>query len=105
MTAAFPGTAVGVTTTLVALTQDVTGTVTDAAAANVAGSSVTVKNGNNQIIAGPAATDANGLYTLTGVPSGIHILEVDDAGTITTVALTVVGTDPVTTHTLDVAVP
>ena len=105
ITAAFPGTAVGVTTTLEALTQDVTGTVTDAATANVVGASVTVKNANDQTIAGPATTDDNGVYALAGVPSGVHTLEVDDAGTITTVTLTVIGTDPVSSQTLDVSVP
>lgn len=79
--------------------------MTDAAAAAVANASVVVKNANGQTIAGPVTTDANGLYTMNGVPSGAHTLDVDDAGTVTSLALNVVGTDPVTPQTVDVAVP
>lgn len=101
----FPGLPGIAPVTLVALTRDLTGTITDDAAAPIAGVVVTVKNANGQVIATAAATGADGVYAVAGIPSGAHTLEADDAGTIAAKAVAVVGTDPATSQTEDIQFP
>ena len=103
-----PGTlGAGVTFTMAALTDELTGTVTDNAAVAKVGVSMTVTNANGTQIAGPVSTDANGDYTLTGVPSGTHTLTADDGvNTPVTTTITVVGdNDATTSQTVDVQFP
>ena len=95
----------GVTATLVALTRDLTGTVTDNSATAMSGVTVSVINSNGTTLAASAATGADGVYTLAGVPSGTHTLKADDGVAPFSKAITVVGTNPATSQTEDVQFP
>lgn len=106
VTSVFPGTGGGVTVTLVALTRDLDGTVTDNADAAMSGVTVTVKNANGTVIATSAPTAADGIYALPGIPSGEHTIEAFDGTTTTTPAsITVVGASPATAQTEDIKFP
>ena len=95
----------GTTILLVALTQDLNGTVSASDLTPKAGVIVRIENALGQVIATSAPTDAAGAYTIAGVPSGSHALKADDGVTLVAQAITVVGTDPVSTQTIDVSFP
>ncbi len=95
----------GQTVRLEALLSNITGEVTDNVAAVVPNATVTVENANVQMIAGPATTDSNGIYNINAVPSGAHMLVVDNGGVVTKFPIVVVGTEPAGSQTFDVSLP
>ena len=97
------GTAVPVT--LTPYTRNLTGTITDDAAAAVDGATIVVKNAAGVEI-GSTTTASDGTYALS-LPTGTHEITITNPGTgaTSTQALVVEGTDPETDQTLSVQLP
>ena len=104
--AAAPGLFTPLDLVLVAHTRDVKGNVVDNAAAALVGATVEIQNAEGTSL-GSTTTDANGDYTLLGIPTGAHTITVTPSGSTTghVEALVVVGTDPVSDQTADIALP
>jgi hypothetical protein len=104
--AAGPGLFTALDLVLVAHTRDVKGNVVDNTAAALVGATVEIRNVAGDLIAS-TATDTNGDYALLGIPTGNQTITVTPSGSTTghVVALVVVGTDPVSDQTADIALP
>ncbi|MEZ6009278.1 MAG: carboxypeptidase regulatory-like domain-containing protein [Planctomycetota bacterium] len=96
----------GETFVLVPMLQTVVGTVTDGVPLPLEGLEVSILDANGTTILGSVMTDVDGMYTLTGVPSGEHTLRVSNGIDLDIdTAITVVGdddADPSTDMTVDV---
>lgn len=104
--AAGPGLFTPLALVLVAHTRDVKGNVVDNAAAALVGATVEIHDVEGTSL-GSTTTDSNGDYVLLGIATGNQTITVTPSGTTTghVEALVVVGTDPVSDQTADIALP
>jgi large repetitive protein len=87
--------------TLVAWQRTLTGTVADTSATPLSGVSVTAVNAAG-VTVGTTTTDGSGLYALVLATGTYQVTFDDGAGTTSTPAVAVEGTDPISDQTLDV---